>query len=87
MHGREPSGRCVEALASVCTITAYSYVQNGKACQSGSMCGSLKDSRLHRVEREREREFTWNCIYNSGQLTIQLLNCQIFHVIRADLSN
>lgn len=85
MHGRELSERCVEALASVCTITAYIYVQNCDACQSGSMCGSLKDRRLHRVERERE--FTWNCIYNSRQLTIQLLNCQIFHVIRADLSN
>lgn len=34
-----------------------------------------------------EPEFTLNCIYKGRQLTIQLLKCQILHVIRPDLSN
>lgn len=44
-----------------------------------------KDSRL--LGLQRENSIPWNSIYKSRQLTIQLLNCQIFHVIRAYLSN
>lgn len=69
----------------MCAVIAYISVENDDACCSRSLPDSLKDSRL--LGLKRERDFTWNSIYNSRQLTIQLLNCQIFHVIRADLSN
>lgn len=48
--------------------------------------GLLKDNRLLWITSS-PAEFNLNRIYNRMQLTIQLLKCQIFHVIRPDLSN